>query len=135
MLNILSPIKNSFYSSGTIYPADITVELPENQEISRDKHRGISVFVFLIHFLSRRSSYGLVQTSIVYFWNLNLFRRVEISEFEMLLNIYINAYLTHMILHCYGFERDVRLFVGYFSFSSLTSLTSSMLVETQILTK
>ena len=53
----------------------------------------------------------------------------------MLLNIYINAHLTHMILHCYGFERDVRLFVGYFSFSSLTSLTSSMLVETQILTK
>ena len=53
----------------------------------------------------------------------------------MLLIIYINAHLTHMILHCYGFKRDVRMFVGYFSFSNFTSLTSSMLVETQILTK
>ena len=57
MLNILSSIKNSFYGSATIYPADITVELPENQEISSDKHRGISVFVFLIHFLSQSSSF------------------------------------------------------------------------------
>ena len=50
MLNISSPVKNSFYNSDTIDPVNITVELPENQKISSDKHRGISVFAFLIHF-------------------------------------------------------------------------------------
>ena len=57
MPNILSPVKNSFYSSNTIDPVNITVELLENQKISSDKRRGISVFVFLIHFLGGRSSF------------------------------------------------------------------------------
>ena len=50
MPNILSPVKNSFYNPYTIDPVNITGELPENQKISSDKHRGISVFAFLIHF-------------------------------------------------------------------------------------
>ena len=57
MPNILSTVKNSFYNLDTIDLVDITVELSKNQKISSDKHRGISVFLFLIHFSGGRSSF------------------------------------------------------------------------------
>ena len=57
MPNILSLVTNSFYNLDAIEPAGITAELLENQKISSDKHRGISVFLFLINFSDGRSSY------------------------------------------------------------------------------
>ena len=57
MPNILSPVKNSFYNLDTIGPIDITIELPENQKISSDKHKSVSVFLFLIHFSGGNPSF------------------------------------------------------------------------------
>ena len=57
MPSILSPVKNLFHNVDTNDPVDITNELAENQKISSDKHRGFSVFLFLIHFLDGRSSF------------------------------------------------------------------------------
>ena len=56
MPNILSAVKNSFYNSGTVDPVNMSVELLENQKISSDKRRAISVLAFLIYFLGKRSS-------------------------------------------------------------------------------
>ena len=57
MPNILPLAKNLFYNLDTTDYVDITVDLPENKNISSDKHKSISVFVFLIHFLGGRSSF------------------------------------------------------------------------------
>ena len=62
--NILSLVKNSLYNLGTIDAVDITVELPENQRSSNDKHRGVLAFVFFPFWVVRHH-YGLVQTGII----------------------------------------------------------------------
>ena len=57
MPSILSAVKNSFYNSDFVDAVNMSVELLENKNISRDKRRGIYVLAFLIHFLGKRSSF------------------------------------------------------------------------------
>ena len=101
MSDILSPVKNSFYDSDTI---DLVTR---ESEISSNKHRGISLFAFLIHFLCKRSSFWSSSDWHCFSLKVKSFGTFQIGEFEMFLNIYINMHLTHMILYCYGCEMDL----------------------------
>ena len=106
---VISSSYEFIYNLDDIDPVGITVELPENQKISSDKHRGISWFFCSFHIFRTVGFYiGLVQTNIVPPWKLNIFGKVPIGEFVTFLNIYTNTHLTHLILYWYGCERDVH---------------------------